>query len=341
MPCISGYDSFVDMNYTDIQNKSWVLKLPISWQPYAILMRLDRPIGWWLLLLPGLWGIVLGANGAQGMVSSDIRLMFFFFVGAIIMRGAGCIINDLWDRDLDKQVERTKTRPLASGQVSPLGAIMFLSYLLFTGFIILLMTSKVTILLGMLSVVFIAVYPLMKRITWWPQAFLGLTFNFGALMGWGAATHHLGLEAFTLYAAGFFWTLGYDTIYAHQDKIDDEMAGIKSTALLFGTRSKFWVGLFYVASILLLLLTAFIAESGIITIILLIIPALHLFRQLEDWDIDNPANSLLIFKSNRNFGLLVLFAISFTQILPKLEEVYGFDTSNIILHIDSLISALQ
>lgn len=328
------------MSYSDIKTQSWISYLPQSWQPYAILMRLDRPIGWWLLLLPGWWGIVLGSNGVQGMYSSDVRLMIMFFFGAIIMRGAGCIINDLWDRDLDKQVERTKTRPLASGEVSMLGAIAFLSYLLFVAFLILLMTSMVTILLGIFSLILVAVYPFMKRITWWPQAFLGLTFNFGALMGWGAATHYLGAEAVALYAAGFFWTLGYDTIYAHQDKVDDEIVGIKSTALLFGERSKFWVGLFYTMTILLLVVAAFLAEAGMITLVLLLFPAIHLFRQLADWEPDEPENSLYIFKSNRNFGLLVLFAIAFTQVLPKLEEIFGFKIPDIsILDIGNYISS--
>ncbi len=327
---------------TDININGWIARLPSRWQSYAILMRLDRPIGWWLLLLPGWWGIVLGANGAQGMVSSDIRLMVIFFVGAVIMRGAGCIINDLWDRNLDKQVERTKTRPLASGQVSVLGAVIFLSYLLFTAFIILLMTSGVTILLGFLSLIFVATYPLMKRITWWPQAFLGLTFNFGALMGWSAATHYLSIEAFFLYAAGFFWTLGYDTIYAHQDKEDDEIVGIKSTALLFGSRSKFWVGFFYMATITLLAVSLIVAQAGLVSMVLLLLPAIHLFRQLADWEMDDPENSLLVFKSNRNFGLLVLIAIIFAQIIPKLEEVIGFDIPDIsIPHIGFLVSVLQ
>jgi len=172
---------------TDINIQGWISNLPASWQPYAVLMRLDRPIGWWLLVLPAWWGIVLGANGVQGMMLSDIRLLVIFLIGAIIMRGAGCIINDLWDRDLDQQVERTKLRPLASGQISIVKAVVFLCYLLFCAFIILLMTSGITIALGVLSLIFVATYPLMKRITWWPQAFLGLTFNFGALMGWSAA----------------------------------------------------------------------------------------------------------------------------------------------------------
>ncbi len=323
------------MTHTDIKTEGWISKLPTRWQSYALLMRLDRPIGWWLLLLPAWWGIILGANGAQGMMFSDLRLLVMFLVGAIVMRGAGCIINDLWDRDIDSQVERTKNRPIANGDISLLEAGAFLSYLLFLGFIILIMTSGITILLGVLSLVLVAVYPFMKRITWWPQAFLGVTFNFGALMGWGAATHYINLEAFCLYAAAFFWTLGYDTIYAHQDKHDDEVIGIKSTALLFGDRSKFWVGLFYICTIILLALTLVMADAGIISFVLLILPIMHLIFQLRNWDIDDPMNSLLIFKSNRTFGLLVLVPILCAQVLPKIEEITGIKIPEIsIPHIN-------
>ena len=310
-----------DTDYTDIRINGWISRLPEKWQPYAVLMRLDRPIGWWLLLLPGWWGIVLGANGVTGMYAYDVRLMILFLLGAVIMRGAGCIINDLWDRDLDKQVERTKLRPLASGQITIVNAVIFLFFLLFTALIILLQTSAVTIGLGMLSLLFVATYPLMKRITWWPQAFLGITFNFGALMGWGAATFYVGWVALALYAAGFFWTLGYDTIYAHQDKNDDALVGIKSTALLFGERSKFWVGIFYTLSMALIVLASYLAGSGLISLALLILPAIHLFRQVTDWDMNDPENSLYIFKSNRNFGLLVLLSFAFSDITLQLDKL--------------------
>lgn len=307
--------------YTDIDTHGWISKLPKTWQPYAILMRLDRPIGWWLLLLPAWWGIVLGSNGVAGMYSHDYWLMIFFFFGAVIMRGAGCIVNDFWDRDLDAKVERTQNRPLASGEISLVNAAVFLFFILFTAFIILLQTSAITIGLGILSLFFIGVYPLMKRITWWPQAFLGITFNFGALMGWGAATHYLNLEALMLYIAGFFWTLGYDTIYAHQDRRDDALIGIKSTALLFGNRSKFWVRIFYILTIACLVFASLLAGTGIISIALLAFPAIHLLRQIQDWDIDDPANSLMIFKSNRNFGLLVLLSFSFMGFIPALNDL--------------------
>lgn len=298
------------MNHTDINTESWISKLPEQAQPYAILMRLDRPIGWWLLLLPSWWGIMLGANGVQGMYGSDWILIMLFFMGAIVMRGAGCVINDIWDRKLDAQVERTKTRPLASGSISVVEASAFLFFLLFLGFIILLQTSFITICLGFLSMIFVATYPFMKRITWWPQAFLGLTFNFGALMGWAAATHQLRWEAVFLYAAAFFWTLGYDTIYAHQDKEDDARIGIKSTARLFGEKSKNWVSVFYSLTFVLLIITAIIAEAGLVTYGLLFLPFLHLIHQVRHWDLNDPESALSIFKSNRNMGLLVLLAFA-------------------------------
>ena len=303
------------MSHTDINSEGWVSRLPEDWQPYALLMRLDRPVGWWLLWLPGLWGIMLGANGVQGMYASDVRLMIYFFLGAVMMRGAGCIVNDILDRDLDKQVERTAKRPLAAGVINIAQAVILLACLLFTSFIILLQTSGITIILGILSLVLIGLYPLMKRITWWPQAFLGITFNFGALMGWSAATHDLRLEAVALYVGAFFWTLGYDTIYAHQDKEDDEIVGIKSTARLFGTRSKFWVSIFYLLSLIFIVLACLIAGTGLVTLALLILPAIHFMRQLSYWDMYDPESSLEIFQSNKIFGLLVLFSFAFAEIL--------------------------
>ncbi len=304
------------MKHTDIKSEGWISKLPDHWQPYALLMRLDRPIGWWLLLLPGWWGIMMGANGVQGFYSSDVRLMIYFLIGAILMRGAGCIINDMWDRDLDRQVERTQNRPLANGTINMFQAAVCLFSLVFVSFVILLQTSSVTIGLGFLSLLFITTYPYMKRITWWPQAFLGITFNFGALMGYGAATHHLGWEPVMLYLAAFFWTLGYDTIYAHQDKKDDALVGIKSTALLFGQRSKFWVGLFYTATMLFLILSFWLAGFGLLSFALLILPALHFMWQLINWDIDDAEDSLEVFKSNRMLGLLVLLAIAVGESFP-------------------------
>lgn len=305
------------MTHTDIKTEGWISRLPDAWQPYAILMRLDRPIGWWLLLLPAWWGIVLGANGVQGMYGTDYYRMVIFFIGAILMRGAGCIVNDMWDRDLDAQVERTQNRPLASGQINMVQAGVLLFFLLFIGFCILVQTSGMAILLGIISLLFIASYPYMKRITWWPQAFLGITFNFGALIGFATSTGRVDLESIFLYASCFFWTLGYDTIYAHQDKKDDEMIGIKSTALLFGERSSFWVSIFYGLSFGLLIITLLHSGAGYASLALLVLPALYGLKILREWDMDDPENSLDMFKANKNYGLLILLAISAHSLWEK------------------------
>jgi len=298
------------MTHTDIRRDSWIRFLPGFLHPYALLMRLDRPIGTWLLLLPGWWGIALGAKQAWAAPSLQQQAWLFalFAAGAVIMRGAGCIVNDLWDRDLDRKVARTAGRPLASGALSPGRAIVFLALLLMLGLAILLQLSPVAICLGVLSLPFIAIYPLMKRITWWPQAFLGLTFNFGALMGWAAVTGMLSLPALSLYAAGFFWTLGYDTIYAWQDIEDDAMAGIKSSARRLGGRSKIFVCFSYGISWLLLEAAFWLAGAVPITRLALILPLLHLLWQIKHWNMADPASSLLVFRMNRDFGLLVLLA---------------------------------
>ena len=294
--------------HTDIKQDHWVARLPRSLRPYAILARLDRPIGIWLLLLPGWWAIVMAAGGIFSMNFRDWRIFLLFAIGAIVMRAAGCVINDLWDRRLDARVERTRERPLASGAVSATQAFIFLILLLCGGLAVLLQFNFVTILLGIMSLPLIVLYPLMKRWTWWPQAFLGLTFNFGALMGWAAVTGGIELPALLLYTGGIFWTLGYDTIYAHQDKEDDALAGIKSTALKFGARSKQYVGVFYMLAWCLMALAGFMAE-GFFTPLFLLPAAWHLRAQLKKWDVNDPASALATFKSNRDFGLLVLAGV--------------------------------
>lgn len=299
------------MSFTDIRFDV-VERLPLAARPYALLMRLDRPIGWWLLLLPGWWGIMLAAGGINGLSGYDWYLLILFFFGAIIMRGAGCVINDLWDRDLDAKVERTRSRPLASGAVKPWHAGIFLFLLLFVGLIILVQTSAMTFWIGVLSMVFVVSYPYMKRITWWPQAFLGITFNFGALMGWAAVQHELGWPAILIYAGAFFWTLGYDTIYAHQDKDDDQMIGIKSTALLFGERSKKYVGIFYALCWALLAGALFLLDGSILSQGLMLLPGVHLLIQVVRWKPHDKASSLYWFKSNRDCG--ILFFLSFVTV---------------------------
>ena len=296
------------MGFTDIRF-DLLARLPKGVRSYALLLRLDRPAGWWLLLLPGWWAIALAGGGLIGMGPRQWGLMLLFLIGAVTMRGAGCIINDLWDRDLDKKVERTRLRPLASGQISVRQALLTLGLCLCVGLLILLQTSWMCAALALLSMMFVVIYPVMKRLTWWPQAFLGITFNFGALMGWAAVTNDVPLAAFLLYAAGFFWTLGYDTIYAFQDIEDDMKVGIKSTARLFGVSARSWVTGFY-AMTYLLLGAAGMAATGSPMIFLLLVPvAVHFGWQVRTWKLSDPASALRRFKSNRNAGLLALLAM--------------------------------
>lgn len=298
------------MTHTDINHKGWIFRLPVSWHPYLVLMRLDRPIGTWLLLLPGWWSIALGAGGWLTMNAADAWLFLLFGVGAVVMRGAGCVVNDLWDRDFDRAVERTRARPLASGAVSAKQALSFLAVLLLVGFSILVQLPMVAILLGILTLPLIVSYPLMKRVTWWPQFFLGITFNFGALMGWAAVTGVVSLPAVLIYSGGILWTLGYDTIYAHQDKDDDALIGVRSTARKFGAASKAWVAGFYVAAFVLMTLGFLIGGVGL-SGVLLLAGALHLVWQVKAWNMNDPASSLKVFKSNRDFGLILLLAVAF------------------------------
>lgn len=297
---------------TDIQHSSRILNaLPEHLKPYGILMRLDRPIGWWILLLPGWWAIVLAANAQGGMSVWNWIAMALFWIGAIIMRGAGCVMNDLWDQDLDKKVARTANRPLASGTLTQEQAIRFLVLLLGLGFCILLLLPPVAIALGVLSIPLIATYPLMKRFTFWPQAFLGLTFNFSALIGWAAVTNTIPVSAIILYGACILWTLGYDTIYAHQDKEDDALAGIKSTALKFGSDSMIWVAGFYAGAYLLIHLAFLLAGAGLVSHLILLGAGYHMLWQIHRWSPEEPDTALSVFKSNTHFGFWVLAAAFF------------------------------
>lgn len=287
--------------HTDIQRTHWIYRVfPQKAHPYLSLMRLDRPIGTWLLLLPAWWSLA--------SVTAPLWLYILFAAGAVIMRGAGCIINDLWDKDFDKAVERTRSRPLASGAITPRQAIIFLAALLTAGLLILLQLAPTAILLGFLSLIPVILYPLAKRVTWYPQAVLGLTFNFGALMGAASITNTLTLPAVLMYAAGFFWTLGYDTIYAHQDINDDALIGVKSTARKFGSKSPLFISLFYATSALLLFITGISAHMGGIFFVFWGLAALHLTGQIYRWNPDNAADCLQKFRSNRDFGLIICAA---------------------------------
>lgn len=283
----------------------WLERLtPGSWHNFLRLMRLDRSIGTWLLLLPGWWAIALSAGLWQGL-----WLCLLFGVGAVLMRGAGCIVNDVADRDLDRQVSRTRDRPLASGAIGLRGAALLLAALLLASLLILLCFNRFTIILGACSLLLVVPYPLMKRITYWPQAWLGLTFNWGALLGWAAVKGSIGWPAVLLYLGGILWTLGYDTIYAHQDKGDDQRVGIKSTALRFGDATRWWLLRFYGGAWLLFAVAGLAAGLKVIFLAGLVLAGVQMLWQIYTLKLDDPADCLSKFKSNRLFGWLFLAAI--------------------------------
>ncbi len=287
--------------------------LPARLRPYAALARLDRPIGTWLLLFPCWWG-----GAITGLPIADpreaLRLALLFALGAIVMRGAGCTYNDIVDRDFDSQVARTRARPIPSGAVSVRAAWTFLMIELLIGLAILAALNRYAVLLGAASLLLVFTYPFMKRITYWPQAFLGLAFNWGALMGTAAASGTLGPAALALYVGGIFWTLGYDTIYAHQDKEDDALIGVKSLALRLGSRTRPWLFVFYGATILFFALAGLSVGLSWPFHALLVVAAAQLVWQAATLDLNDPADCLRKFRSNRLFGWLVLAAILAGQI---------------------------
>ena len=287
--------------FTDIEKGGWIEQMPSAVRPYLYLSRLDRPVGVWLLLLPGVWSIGL-SSGLSGVAA-----ICLFVVGATVMRAAGCVINDMWDRDLDAQVERTRARPLASGVLGLKQAALFLFALLLCGLIVLLQFNWLTIMLGFCSLPLVIAYPFMKRITYWPQLFLGFTFNFGALMGWSAMSGALSYSAVLLYFGGILWTIGYDTIYAHQDKEDDVLIGVRSTALKFGEKSRVFVGGLYAGCALSFASALYLYSlSVVLFFISLAVMIFALFWQMMRWDMDDQQSSLKAFKSNRDFGLILV-----------------------------------
>ncbi len=286
---------------------NWVDSLAPAWsRPYLRLARLDRPIGSWLLLMPCWWSCALAAIAA-GTTAPNPAHLVLFFLGAFAMRGAGCTWNDIVDRDLDARVERTRSRPIPSGQVSVAQAAAFLVLQSLIGLAVLLSFNSFTIRLGVASLAIVAVYPFMKRITYWPQIVLGLAFSWGALMGWAAQFGGLALPALLLYAGSIAWVIGYDTIYAHQDREDDALIGIKSTALLFGERTKPMLALFYTLAALIIGTAARAAGAGPVFAVGLLAFAAHLGWQVVRLDIADPDGCLALFKSNRDAGL-ILFA---------------------------------
>ena len=290
--------------FTDIRAGGWVARLPAGARPYALLMRLDRPIGAWLLYLPGLWAIALAAPGWR----TGLWLAALFGVGAVAMRGAGCVVNDLWDRKLDRMVERTRHRPLASGAISPWRALGFLAGLCCVGLAVLLQLNKLSVALGVLSLLPVILYPLAKRVTDYPQAVLGVTFGWGATLGYAAATAAWDGTALLLHLAAFCWILGYDTIYAHQDREDDAAIGVRSTARRFARTTRPFLIACYGGMIVCLVAVGISVGLGWLYFVTLALPAALLAWQVTALDVDDQEGCLRLFRANREVGLAVALA---------------------------------
>lgn len=291
----------------DSQAGPFLRRLSPTAQAYAQLARYDRPIGTWLLFWPCFWGMAMA--GAEINSYPPLLFIALFAIGSVAMRGAGCTYNDMADAALDAQVARTAGRPLPSGRVSAFGAWAFLGAQLFIGLLVLLSFQSLFMFwLGVIALLPVAVYPFMKRLTYWPQAWLGLTFNWGALMGYAAIGGELTPQAFALYISGFFWTLGYDTIYAHQDKEDDALIGVKSTALLFGVKTKPALAVFYTLSLAGLATAGWLSQIGTLFWPALAVVGWHLMMQILRLDIDNADICLQIFRVNRNTGMMIAIA---------------------------------
>jgi 4-hydroxybenzoate polyprenyltransferase len=290
---------------------NWVDALAPPWtRPYLRLARLDRPIGSWLLLMPCWWSV-----GIAGMHAGKLPSLWhiaLFFIGAFAMRGAGCTWNDLVDRNLDGLVERTRSRPIPSRQVTIAQATAFMLLQALVGLAVLLQFNRFTVMTGFASLLVVVIYPFMKRITYWPQIVLGLAFSWGALMGWPAEFGRLDWPAIVLYAGSICWVIGYDTIYAHQDREDDLLIGIKSTALLFLENTAPMLAAFYAAAVALIATSGFMAGGGLVFFAGLVVFAAHLAYQIRRLDVDDPAHLLKLFKSNRDAGL-ILFAAMLLQ----------------------------
>ncbi len=300
---------------------NWVDRRAPRWsRPYLRLSRADRPIGTWLLLIPCWWSLCLAvAASGRGPTAYDLWILIGCALGATLMRGAGCTWNDLTDREFDAAVARTRSRPLPSGQVTPRQAATWMVAQALLAFLILLSFPAPAILLGIASLALVCVYPFAKRFTWWPQVFLGLAFNWGALLGWAAQGAGFGWSPVLIYLGGIAWTLFYDTIYAHQDRDDDALIGVKSTARLFGAQTGRWLAGFLVASVAMLALAVSMAglDGGALVAAMAGVAgfAAHLVWQLRRLDIDDPANCLMLFRANRDGGLILCAGLALAAIL--------------------------
>ncbi len=292
------------LDATDIRDDILIMRAtPKAWRPYLLLLRIDRPVGSWLLLMPCWWGVAMASTGMP-----DWKLILLFFIGAFTMRGAGCVFNDIVDRDFDAKVVRTALRPIPSGQVSVAKAFIFFNVICFVGLLVLLQLNMFSIWVGMGALIPLAIYPFMKRFVHFPQLFMGFAFNWGAMLGWAAVRGELSLAPGLLYIAGIFWTLGYDTIYAHQDKEDDMLVGIKSLAVRLGDSTRPWIAFFYFITILLIIAAGYVSGINWIFYPAMAIPAAHLIWQVSTIDFENAKDCLSKFKLNRDFGFLVFIA---------------------------------
>jgi 4-hydroxybenzoate polyprenyltransferase len=309
----------------DALRHHWTDRLPSSWKPYAQLSRLDRPIGWQLLLLPCLMGIAVARTG-YGFYWEDARYALAFVLGAVAMRGAGCTYNDILDRDIDAKVERTRLRPLPSGAVSMRNAWLWLLAQCGVGLMALMLLPRLAQIAALIALPLVALYPLMKRITWWPQAWLGVVFSWGALVG-GAAVSPDGavpLEAIALYAGCILWTIGYDTIYALQDREDDALVGVRSTARLFAGQWRTWTSVFYVGAVVLWTAAAAVAGSGLVVAACLsVIGAALIWPMLRSVDDARAETALAAFKRNAPIGLAVALAFSLEPIWRTVRPLMG------------------
>ncbi|WP_208353745.1 4-hydroxybenzoate octaprenyltransferase [Pseudaestuariivita rosea] len=304
----------------DAVKGNWVDTLaPEVTRPYLRLSRADRPIGTWLLLLPCWWGLALACLTTQSVSWYDGWIAVACAIGAWLMRGAGCTWNDISDRDIDAAVARTKSRPIPSGQVSVRGAVIWMVAQALIAFCILLTFNWAAIGLGILALLPVAIYPFAKRFTWWPQAFLGLAFNWGALLAWTAHTGALQLPAVALYLAGIAWTLFYDTIYAHQDAEDDALIGVKSTARLFGDKTPFWLRNFMMITVVMMavsIIMALMTHNNVLALVIALggpwAMGWHMTWQLRKLDVEDPDALLRLFRSNRTTGLIpaLFFALA-------------------------------
>jgi 4-hydroxybenzoate polyprenyltransferase len=287
----------------DSERRGLIGVLPRAVRPYASLIRLDRPIGAWLLYWPGAWSVVLA--GPRG---GEWWLLLWLALGAWAMRSAGCVYNDIVDRDLDAKVARTRLRPLASGRASMKGAWALLVAMSLTGLVVLLQLDRTAQVVALASLALVAAYPFMKRITWWPQAWLGLVFSWAALVGWPAVTGRIELPALLLYAGSIFWVIGYDTIYALQDKEDDALVGVKSSALALGAKARFGIAACYALALMLWAASIWAVRPEALAIVALGPLALHLFWQVATLRQEEEADALAKFRSNRFAGLLMFLA---------------------------------